>query len=168
MSEFQERRERSAGDRFIAWYNHRRGTQFMFSERGSPAPDLIYRSGNLKLGVEVTEAFYDRSDALFKMKSLRGEPDAPRAWATVVPDPRLATHIGYQIHKKSLHAHRSACVLLVDIDPTVTNPDELEALLPTISLPPRHTFEGIYVGGVFGFSAMNPEQAYKCWPIFEA
>jgi hypothetical protein len=86
----------------------------------------------------------------------------------VDPDPRLAADISGRIQKKALHVHQPPCFLIVDIYPTVTNPDELEALIPTITLPPQHRYNGIYVGGVFGFSAMNLEQAYKCWPVFEA
>jgi hypothetical protein len=168
VNEVQAQRERSIGERFIIWYNDRRHASYRYVRRGDPAPDLIFQDGATSLGVEVTEAFYDTADAKFKWKALRNEPDAPRTWAGVEPDEALASQVATQIAKKAPVAYGSSCVLVVDVDPTVTNPIDLERLLPTVSLPVKHSFQGIYVGGVFWASSANTLPGYKCWAIFEA
>ena len=167
MSKDQEDRELWAGDQFIAWYNHSRKTAFQFVARGKEAPDLLYRDGSDIVGVEVTEAYYDTADAVFKTKTLRGLSDGPRAWAAVEPDGALITDVGARVARKSLHDCGARCVLLVHVDATVTSAAELDRLLAQVSLPENHSFQGVYVGGFFGWSSDGPP-GYRCWKLFEA
>jgi hypothetical protein len=116
----------------------------------------------------VTEAFYDTADAKFKWKNLRGKADAPRGWAGVEPDDALAVQIGVQVGKKAANAYGPNCVLVLDVDPTVTSPADLERALAKVPLPAKHSFRGIYVGGFFGFSSGSESPGYRCWKLFEA
>ena len=168
MNRAQEQNERLVGEHFIGWYNQVHGTKYRYAGRPDSAPDLLYRDGRATLTLEITEAFYDTADAKFKWKNRRGEPDAPRAWAGVEPDGALGIQIGLQIAKKAANAYGSGCVLVVDIDPTVSNPADLERALPKVPLPLKHSFRGVYVGGFFGFSSGNESSGYRCWKLFEA
>ena len=165
----QAEMERIAGDRFVDWYNQSHGTRFVFATRPGDAPDLEYRDGQRALLVEVTEAFYDDGDdPKFKWQNLRGDRAAPRAWAAVEPDDALAVRIRARLQQKATKAYGPGCVLLVHIDPTASNPEDIERILHEIDVPPKHTFEGIYVAGFFGFSGRHEAPGYRCWGLYEA
>ena len=167
VSNIKEDRERWAGDQFIAWYNQSRKTAFQYLRRGDDSPDLLYRDGSVTLGVEVTEAYYDAADRLFKNKTLRGCADAPRTWAAVEPDGALIVDIGARAERKALHDLGSGCVLLINVDATVTGATELDRLSNQVTLPERHCFQAIYLGGFFGWSSDGPP-GYRVWKLFEA
>jgi hypothetical protein len=167
MSNAKEERERWVGDHFIAWYNQRCSTDYRYDRRGGEAPDLVYRDGATSLNIEVTEAYYDSADAVFKTKTLRGRPDAPRAWAAVEPDGALIINVGARLDDKALKSYGRNCILVVNVDATVTSAAQLERLLAEVSFPTKHSFRGIYVGGFFGWSS-DGDPGYRCWPLFEA
>jgi hypothetical protein len=165
----QAEMERMAGDRFIAWYNLSHGTNFAFAMRPGDAPDLEYRDGRNTLRVEVTEAFYDDlSDPRFKWQHLRGDSNAPRAWAAVEPDGALAVRIQARLQQKAVKAYGPGCILLIHVDPTASNPEDVERILRDINIPAKHGFEGVYVAGFFGFSGRNEAPGYRCWGLYEA
>ena len=169
MNLTKEQFERLAGDRFVTWYNDEHGCNYLYAGRPNPAPDLEYRDGERVLRVEVTEASYDDgADAIFKWKHLRGDADAPRVWAGVEPDEALAVRIGRQLTKKAAITYGSDCALVVHIDPTMSNPGDIQRILADVPVPAKHSFQGIYVAGFFGFSSDTAPPGYKCWRLYEA
>ncbi len=165
MDAVQEQHERAVGERFIGWYNSNCGTHYEYCGRAGEAPDLMFRDGSNDLRIEVTDAYYDAADAEVRWKNARGMPDAPNKWSGVNVDDALAKHITARIERKSRSAYGGKCFLLVNVNPAITTAFELEALLPTISLPARHFFSAIYLVGGFGWSSSGEQGGYRCWKL---
>jgi hypothetical protein len=160
----QLQHEKAVGDEFISWLNAQRNWQFVFSERGGEAPDLIYSEGWRKLRIEVVGAYYDAAHAKLLWGNARELPNAPHSWSGCDFDEALIKDIERQIHKKCLLAYGSGCVLLVSVRPPVTVHEEVTELLDTLLMPDRVPFEGIFLAGTFPVSSRS-HGGYHVWAL---
>lgn len=164
MDELQRRHERAVGDRFVDWYNGQHGTAFVFGRRPKIAPDLVYKSDEAELPLEIGDAYYDPNDAKIKWLRARKKPNAPRMWTGSNPDRNLLQSINRLIRKKCARKYGAHCLLVVNVYPALTSADEIEAMLPEIHIPEANNFEGVYLTG--DFPASNKVVGgFRCWQI---
>ncbi len=163
MDEIQEIHERAVGMQFVEWYNNSHGTSYQYVGRADEAPDLIFRYRD-ELRIEVTDSFYDNADATLQWKKARAVSDAPKRWSGINFDESLVKHIADRIAIKSLKRYGGRCFLLVNVNPPITLPSELEAFIPSIKIPSNHAFAEIYLTGTFP-SGPHEEGGYRCWKL---
>ncbi len=161
----KELNERSIGDKFIAAYNSRHGTNFAYKGQPMVAPDLTYEDGTAELNVEVGTAYFDDADAAFQWKAARGAPNAPRAWSGIDIENGIVENINAIIARKCQGTdYGPRCVLLVHVRPKLTTIADMRELLRDIKLPSRIPFDGVYVSGDFPDGSYSPG-GYSCWRI---
>jgi hypothetical protein len=165
MDQTQERHEQAVGADFIAWYNRQHGTVFSYHSRGADPPDLVYRSGEHELLLEITGAYYDAEDAKMRWQNARGVSGAPDMWMSQDPDQKLVDSITAGITKKCGKAYPAHCVLVVHIYPDLMSVEELHTLIPQITVPADHSFESIYLTGIFPASSGGSRGGYACWKL---
>ncbi|MBN1506478.1 MAG: hypothetical protein JW955_06510 [Sedimentisphaerales bacterium] len=162
MDSIQVDHERAVGDRFIAGYNRIREASYVFERRGDAdpdpnhrAPDLIYQDGDARIGIEITTCYYDSHDAKVQWQNARGLPDAPWCGSGVDFDQGLIEDINKRIQAKCGKPYRPACFLLVYINPALTTYEDMERLMPDVSIPEQHRFAGIWLVGSLGIKARS-------------
>jgi len=157
VDNIQTQHERAVGNDLIAKINRERGTKYVFNRRGDPVPDLIYRDGNLKIGIEVVTCYYDDNDAKFKWQNARNLPEAPKRWGGGLDfDSALIRNINRAIERKcKVKAYGTNCLLAVAISTSLTTFNEMKDLIPQIEIPQKHQFEGIYLIGDFGVNNVS-------------
>ena len=165
MDDVQKQHERAIGDDFINWFNSQNESNFSFSSRGDPAPDIIYKDKNRILKIEVVGSYYDENDAELKWKIARRRPDTPKRWAGVNFDEDLLRNINGAIEEKCSKSYGAKCILLVYISPPLTTDNEVEDMLPRVDIPKQVPFAAIYLTGIFGRSK-NSTGGYRVWPLY--
>ena len=150
MNEMNEQHERANGDKFIEWFNVNYSTCLSYQGRADVAPDLVYSSGDEKLLIEVTTAYYDRPHAEFLWDGAKSEKEQNEPWIGVNPDKNLASAIMDRISDKSLKDYGQGCILIIVIPPGVTSHEDLSRLLESKELTENKS-EGIYVVGTFPY-----------------
>jgi len=153
MDEVQEQHERVTGDVFISELNQKQGKRYKFYKRGSQAPDLIYRDGSSEISLEIVTCYYDSNDAKFKWQNARDLPSAPRGCSGINLDESLVMNINTVLENKCAKDYGQNCLLVVYILPPITTFEEIKDLLPSIKVPSKHQFAGIYLMGDFGRTA---------------
>jgi hypothetical protein len=148
MDAEQEKHEREhcVCEQLINWYNQRHGTSFRFQRRpDGNAPDNYYSDGNarLRVQVEVTEAFYDEKDAMYKRFRKKD-------WGIVENFTQsLVNDINSRIAAKCMNSYGANCLLAVYILADMNSAGAIELRLNDIIIPTTHRFEGIYLCGDF-------------------
>jgi hypothetical protein len=150
MDDTQKQHERAVGDTFIPAFNKKHGTEYVFDQRGEEVPDLVYRYGNLPLGLEIVSCYYDNDDASARWQIARNLPNAPSGWSGVDFNKALIANINTAIHEKCTKDYGANCLLVIYISPDITTFKTFQALIPGIVIPQSHTFSGIYLVGYFG------------------
>jgi len=163
MDPTQEQYERAVGDAFIEWYNAQYRTEFKYYGRGADPPDLVYRSGNRKLLLEITGAYYDTDYATMLWQNARSVPGAPDIWISKNPDQKVVGSINAALAKKCDKHYPVDCVLVVNLEQATTPAEEIEALIAQIKVPAHHTFAEIYLGGIFPISSHGG--GYHFWRL---
>lgn len=149
MVPLQEKAERFIGEKFIEWMNSNKRSRFVFSCRGNLAPDLIFTDGDEELGVEISSAYYDGAYAKLVWEGSRGKKDAPSSWGGVNFEDTLVANINKTISMKAAKQYGSNCVLVIYVDPRLTEHQEMRKLAARVEMPIRHSFRGIYILGYF-------------------
>lgn len=160
----KELNERAIGDKFIAAYNGRHGTNFVYKGRPREAPDLTYVDGDTELNVEVGTAYYDNADAALQWATVRGSGNAPPGWSGIDFEAEMVGNISKIIANKCRDDYGPRCVLLVHVRPKLTTIADMRGLLDQIKLPTGIRFDGIYLSGDFP-SASDSPGGYSCWRI---
>jgi hypothetical protein len=155
MDDIQTEHERAVGDRFIAEFNRLEGANYVFERRGDPIPDLIYRDGDSRIGIEITSCYYNSHDAKVQWQNARGLPDAPWCWSGVDFDQALIADINKRIQVKCGKPYGPDCFLLVYVNPSLTTYEDMERLMPDINIPQQHPFAEIWLVGNFGVNATS-------------
>jgi hypothetical protein len=155
MGDIQMEHERAVGDAFIGDFNRLQRTNYTFEGRGDPAPDLIYRDGDSRIGLEIVTCYYDANDAKVQWQNARNLPNAPTHWRGVDFDQALAVNLNRHIQAKGEKAYGPACFLVVCIKPSLTTFKDMEKLITDVAPPSKHSFAGIYLMGDFGISATS-------------
>ncbi len=164
MDDIQRTHEHAAGDAFVDWYNRENGKQFVYDERPREAPDLRYVDAGDILDVEITNAYYDKRDAEMQWKSARKEPDAPIRWSGTNFDQALVEQINARLTDKCSKDYGRNCILVVNTLPALTTADEMEKMLPQITIPNKNPFAGIYLTGNFPDSSSS-QGGFRCWHL---
>jgi hypothetical protein len=157
----QEQFEQTVGDEFIRWFNQKNNSDYKFSHRGSPAPDLTYSSGSLELSIEISSAYFDGACARFQWQNARKIQEAPSEWRGRNFEDQLIKNISSVIAEKSIKQYGQNCYLVIYVRPDLTSSEELISLLPSLSLPDSILFSGIYILGYF-------QEGYRVIPIVAA
>jgi len=155
MDNTQIEHERAVGDRFILEFNRLEKVDYEFAHRGDPAPDLIYRDGDSRIGIEIVTCYYDSSDAKAKWQNARGLPTAPTRWSGVDFDQALIADINRHIQDKCRKDYGPDCFLVVYITPALTTYEDMERLMPGVNIPEQHPFAGIWLIGSLGINASS-------------
>jgi hypothetical protein len=155
MDDIQIEHERIIGDRFIAEFNRIKEANYVFERRGDPAPDLIYRDADARIGIEITTCYYDSHDATVQWQNARSRPDAPWCWSGVDFDQALIADINKRIQAKCGKSYGPDCLLLVYIRPSVTTFKDMERLMPDVNIPEQHPFAGIWLMAGLGINASS-------------
>lgn len=134
---------------FMEWYNRKGKTRFVFERHDEEAPTLIFSDGRIQMRVEVATVYYDAKDAQFKWLGHRTDPNAPREWSKINFHTSLIKFINDGVVEKCSAKRGTKCLLLIDVEPTLTTPRELRNLLKEVVVPERNPFEGIYMVGHF-------------------
>lgn len=165
MDKIQERHERAVGQEFIRWYNAQNGTAYAYHARGGDPPDLVYRSCNQEMLLEITTAYYDDEHAKMTGQSVRRLPDRPESpFEALGADQKLIAFINLILAKKCKKTYPPGCLLVVSIYPDMTAPVDFLSLMPGIIVPMGHRFVEIYVGGLFPMTTGFPG-GYLWWAI---
>lgn len=159
----QEQHERAVGDAFIEWYNRQQGTELRYHGRGADPPDLVYRSGDDELLLEITGAYYDTDYATMLWQNARRVPGASNMWIGKSPDQKLVYSVNAALSKKCNKRYPANCVLLVNLEQATTSAEEVEALIAQIKVPAHHAFAEIYLGGIFPISSRGG--GYHFWRL---
>ena len=138
MDNTQRQHEREVGDALIAVLNQKQGNQYIFDRRGDRGPDLIYRDGNLEIGIEIGSCYYDSNDAMFQWQNARNLPDAPRSYSSVDFSSNLVTNINDTLKDKCAKDYGPNCLLCVHIRAGLTTYKKMNYLLPSVKVPPKH------------------------------
>jgi hypothetical protein len=165
MDALQEQHERAVGDAFVDWYKKQIGTSFVYSAHGTEKPDLVYTDGAKELPLEVTVAYYDAGHATMLWKNARDVPGAPDSWSSRRPDQKLVGSVNMAMAKKAAKDYPPGIVLVVAVNPDLTDAEEFARLLPAVRVPTNHSFVGIYVGGLFPASSGGSPGGYFWWKM---
>ena len=162
MDELQDKFERADGDRLVDSLNRIESASLWFLKRGDlapdRAPDLIYTDGTNQFGLEVGAAYYHEKDAQFRWKTARGLPNAPQSWGETAeetmfwgyePNISLRHRIQILLDEKCRKAYGSKCWLLISVKAYGTSRGEFEEMLCEIKIPEAHSFQRIFLAGLF-------------------
>lgn len=153
MDPIKEKFERFVGEKFIEWINSNRKSHFVFLRRGDvppdEAPDLIFTDGGGELGVEVSSEYYDKADAKLIWEVAREKMDAPRSWSGMNFEDALVANITRVISTKAAKQYGSNCMLVIYVEPRLTESEEMCELAARVEVPDQHSFRGIYILGKF-------------------
>jgi hypothetical protein len=155
MDPIQEKFERSVAEEFFEWFNAQYGTNYSFFRRAGDAPDLVFKSSENELLVEITAAYYDGAHGAFLWKGARAAPDAPSGWTGANPHRSLAAAISKSVAKKCSNRYGTQTILLVNVPPGLTTAEELFRLMSESSFPKENPFLGVYVCGRFPISTSS-------------
>lgn len=164
MDPTQEQYERAVGDAFIEWYNTQNGTEFKYHGRGANPPDLVYRSGDHELLLEITGTYYDMDYATMLWQNARCVPGAADMWMGKNPDQKLVDSISAALSKKCAKHYPANCVLVVNLEQATTLAEEIQSLIAQIKVPVDRPFAGIYLAGIFTISS-GSGGGYHCWRL---
>jgi len=164
MDDYQQQFERKVGDSFITWYNESIGSFFIFCARPDDAPDLKYKDGDVVLMLEVTSSYYDNNDAKLLWQNFRQLPHAPKGWGGKNMDEALLLDVTRRIEKKCQNNYGKNCMLVVYIHPQMTEKEEVDELIHTVSVPASNPFKYIFLTGHFPMSTRS-WGGYQCWKI---
>jgi hypothetical protein len=165
MDPTQEQHEQAIGAAFIEWYNRQCGTTFRYHSRGADPPDLVYRSEDRKMLLEITAAYYNADNAAMLWQNARGVSGAADRWMSKGPDQKLIGSINAGLAKKCEKLYPANCVLVVNIYPDLTSAEELNTLIHQIKVPVNHSFDAIYLTGIFPTSSDGSPGGYHCWKL---
>jgi hypothetical protein len=164
MDDTKAQHEKAVGDEFVRWFNEKNNTDFVLKGQAGdgPGPDLAYSA---ELRLEVTDAYYDDQDAKFLWKNARKAPDAPQGWQGTEFDKTLLDQINKRLEEKCLKSsYGPNCILVINMQPSLTTAEELESMLPNVKLPQSVPFVGIYLTGNFP-SSVGSAGGYRCWRL---
>jgi hypothetical protein len=161
----QKQHELAVGTAFIEWYNRQNDTAYRYHSRGADPPDLVYRSGDHEILLEITAAYYDADNAAMLWQNARGVASATDIWISKDPDQKLIDSINTGLIKKCAKSYPAHCVLILHIYPDLMSAEELDALLHQIKIPADHSFAGIYLTGMFPTSSGGSRSGYSCWKL---
>jgi len=164
MDKIQLEHEKAVAENFMTWFNNQSGTNFKISGRPIQAPDWIYKDENEELYIEICDVYYDEKDALMKWKIARDKKDAPMMWSGTNFDRALIENINKALKEKGQNDYGTKCILLINIQPSLTTIDDLEKRLGQITTP-NHKFKNIYLTGYFPQSS-NSSGGYNYWKLF--
>jgi hypothetical protein len=157
MDDIQRQHERAVGDIFIAEFNCKQKTAYVFERRGNPVPDLIYRDINKQIGLEILTCYYDVNHAKFVWKHARCLPNAPKDYFGVDFNQALIKNINERLQEKCKKDYGPNCYLVIYLSFPLTTYKEIVSLLPNVKLPFNHNFVGFYVVGYFGVNNDSKE-----------
>ena len=165
MDSTQAQHEQAVGAAFIEWYNRQHGTAFRYHSRGADPPDLVYRSGDYEMLLEITAAYYDADNAAMLWQTARNVPGAADMWMSKDPDQKLLDSINAGLAKKCGKPYPAHCALVMQIYPDLISAEELDTLIHHIKIPTDHFFAGIYLTGIFPTSSGGSRGGYFCWKL---
>jgi len=162
----KKQHEREVGDALIAELNQKQGKQYVFKDRsGDEVPDLIYRDESSQIGLEIESCYYDNDDATFKWQNAKNLPDAPQGWSGVNFNRALVMNINKAIQKKCAKDYGPNCLLGLYIHTGLTTYKKMVSLIPSIKVPLKHKFVGIYLIGYFGVNN-DSDTSKAIWELF--
>jgi hypothetical protein len=158
MESLKKQVERAEAEAFVDWYNRQNNTKFRFHEHRDK-PDFVYFFEDQRMLLEVTGRYYGEDYAKWHWQNVRGRPNAPQ-WIGKEPDQRLINHVCIGLEDKCAKKYPTGCILLINIYPDITTPDEFELLISQVNIPTSNPFVEIYVGGRF------PVGGFHYWKLF--
>ena len=67
--------------------------------------------------------------------------------------------------KKCGKQYPEHCLLVVHINPDLTDANEMNALIDQIKVPAEYPFSEIYLAGLFPSSSGGSSRGYYCWKL---
>lgn len=156
----KQQHERSIGDRFVTWLNEQSGKHFVFL-RHTDRPDLVFQDGDDVLKIEVASAYYNSEHARGFWENARRKPSAPHLWEGMEFDDQLIRSVNQLLAEKSLKDYAKGCVLVIEVEPSISTAEDVEERLGTVDVPEACPFDAVYIAGDF-----QSYGGYRCWHIW--
>jgi hypothetical protein len=165
VSVLRDEVERATGEKFIAWYNKRHTTRFVYCGRPDRVPDLKYQDHEETLLVELTEVHYDPVSAHLLWGHLRSDPRAPTDWSSPnAIDHLFVDAVNRRLEAKCAKVYPASTVLVLYHHSVFFTRSRIAQHLSNANVPGRHPFRAIYLSASLPRSTTE-DGGYECWQL---